>query len=109
MSSSAVRIHIPGNICDHRRCIAKSYVIVITKCRANAKLTLITAWCRITTLELCSCRTWKDKMQKGLQECWRSAQRWRTTLISANNRIGDAAAKRLADRIREDEDDRAED
>jgi len=29
-----------------------------------------------------SFRALKDKLQKGLQECWRSAQRWRT-LISA--------------------------
>jgi hypothetical protein len=34
-------------------------------------------------------------MQRGLQDCWRSAQRW-LTLISANNDMGDAGTERLA-------------
>jgi len=34
-------------------------------------------------------------MQKGLQECWRSAQRWRTS-TSGNKNFGPSGAERLA-------------
>jgi hypothetical protein len=34
-------------------------------------------------------------MQRGLQECWRSAQRWRT-LISAAILVSEQLARRLA-------------
>ncbi len=33
-------------------------------------------------------------MQRGLQECWRSAQRWCT--LMSENRIGDGGAERLS-------------
>ena len=45
------------------------------------QLPLMTAWAA-SAHSSCRAVTSKDKMQRGLQECWRSAQRWRT-LISA--------------------------
>jgi hypothetical protein len=57
------------------------------------QLPLMTAFGASSAHSSCRAVVWKDKMQRGLQKFWRSAQRWRT-LISVAIQISEQPGQR---------------